>query len=223
MGTSATSPQGEAGSFAYLSRSQLIFAVAGMVLTLLTAAMIQAFGGTVMPRAIASLNGFARYSWTTTFFLLTTTIAMPVFAKLSDLYGRKWLYVGSTVIFVVSLLLCGTAGNLPLPLDGMNQLIVAEGLLGIGNGAIIAITFTLVADLFPPSERGRYQGLMAAVFGVAFTIGPPVGGWITDHLSWRWAYYIDVPLGVLAIAVVYFALPDVRPQSLRPRQVRRAE
>ena len=222
MGTSATSPQGEAGSFAYLSRSQLIFAVAGMVLTLLTAAMIQAFGGTVMPRAIASLNGFARYSWTTTFFLLTTTIAMPVFAKLSDLYGRKWLYVGSTVIFVVSLLLCGTAGNLPLPLDGMNQLIVAEGLLGIGNGAIIAITFTLVADLFPPSERGRYQGLMAAVFGVAFTIGPPVGGWITDHLSWRWAYYIDVPLGVLAIAVVYFALPDVRPEPLRPRQVRRS-
>jgi EmrB/QacA subfamily drug resistance transporter len=216
MNTSPTSPQVEAGSFAYLSRSQLIFAVAGMVLALLTAAMIQAFGGTVMPRAIASLNGFARYPWTTTSFLLTTTIAMPVFAKLSDLYGRKWLYVWSTVIFVVSLLLCGAAGRLPLPLDGMNQLIVAEGLLGIGNGAIITLTLTLVADLFPPSERGRYQGIMAAVFGVAFTVGPPLGGWITDHLSWRWAYRADVPLGILAIVVVYFALPDIGPHRVRP-------
>jgi EmrB/QacA subfamily drug resistance transporter len=215
MGASSISPSIEARPGADLSRSQLIFAVAGMGLTLLTAAMIQAFGGPVMPRAIASLNGFARYPWTTTSFLLTTTIAMPVFAKLSDLYGRKWLYVWSAAIFVVSLLLGGTAGNLPLPFDGMNQLIVAEGLLGIGNGAIIALTFTLVADLFPPSERGRYQGIMAAVFGVAFTVGPPLGGWITDHLSWRWAYYVDVPLGVLAIAVVCFALPDLRPEQVR--------
>ena len=215
MEASSISQPIEARPFADLSCSQLVFAVAGMVLTLLTAAMIQAFGGTVMPRAIASLNGFARYPWTTTSFLLTTTIAMPMFAKLSDLYGRKWLYVWSTVIFVVSLVLCGTAGKLPLPLDGMNQLIVAEGLLGIGNGAIIALTFTLVADLFPPSERGRYQGIMAAVFGIAFTMGPPLGGWITDHLSWRWAYYVDVLLGLLAIAVVYFALPDIRPQQFR--------
>src|ERR1700693_5640011 len=125
MSTSPTSPQVEAGSFAYLRRSELIFAVAGMALTLLTATMVQAFGGTVMPRAIASLNGFARYPWTTTSFLLTTTIAMPVFAKLSDLYGRKRLYAWTTVSFVVSLLLCGTAGKLPLPLDGMHQLIGA--------------------------------------------------------------------------------------------------
>src|SRR5271165_369310 len=195
-----------------LSRTQAISALAGMVLTLLTATMDQAMASTAMPRAIAGLNGFARYPWVTTSFLLTSTIAMPVFAKLSDLYGRKWLYLGSTAIFVVALLLCGAAGYLPLPLDGMNQLIVAQGLLGIGNGAIIALTFTLVADLFAPSERGRYQGIMAAVFGVAFTVGPPLGGWITAHISWRWAYYVDVPLGVLAIAVVYFALPDLRPQ-----------
>src|ERR1700722_15981519 len=117
MSTSPSSPQIGAGSLAALSRSQRNFAVAGMGLTLLTAAMYQAFGGTVMPRAIASLNGFARYPWVTASFLLTTTIAMPVFAKLSDLYGRKWLYVWSTVIFVVSLLLCGSAGDLPMPLD----------------------------------------------------------------------------------------------------------
>lgn len=216
MRASSISSQIEVRSFADLSRTHLLLALTGMVLTLLTAAMNQALGGTAMPRAVADLNGFARYPWPTTSHLLTSTIAMPVFAKLSDLYGRKWLYVWSTVIFVVSLLLCGAAGSLPVPLDGMNQLIVARGLLGIGNGAIIALTFTLVADLFPPSERGRYQGIMAAVFGVAFTVGPPLGGWVTDHLSWRWAYYVDVPLGVLAIVVVYLTLlPDIRPQHVR--------
>ena len=215
MRMSSIAPRMEAGSFAELSRAQLNFALTGMVLALLTATMDQAMGSTAMPRAIASLNGFARYPWVMTSFLLTSTIAMPVFAKLSDLYGRKWLYLGSTAIFVVALLLCGAAGYLPLPLDGMNQLIVAQGLLGIGNGAIIALTFTLVADLFPPSERGRYQGLVAAVFGVAFTVGPSLSGWVTDHLSWRWTYYLDVPLGVIAIVVVYFTLPDVRPQQVR--------
>jgi len=222
MGASSISPPIESRPLGEMSRTQVNLAVAGMVLTLLTAAMIQGLGIPAVPRAIANLNGFPRYPWVTTSFLLTSTIAMPVFAKLSDLYGRKWLYVWSTVIFVVSLLLCGAAGSLPLPLDGMNQLIVAEGLLGIGNGAIIALTFTLVADLFAPSERGRYQGIMAAVFGVAFTVGPPLGGWLTDHISWRWAYYVDVPLGVLAIAVVYFVLPDLRPQPLGPLQLRRS-
>src|ERR1700732_4790980 len=152
MGASSTAPPMESGSVCDLSRTQLILALSGMVLTLLTSTMDQAIAIAAMPRAIASLNGFARYSWPTTSLLLTSTIAMPVFAKLSDLYGRKWFYLSSTAILVASLVLCGAAGNLPMPLDGMNQLIVARGFLGIGNGAIIALTFTLVADLFPPSE-----------------------------------------------------------------------
>src|SRR6202051_5336812 len=184
MGASYTAPRMEKSSFADLNRTQLILALTGMVLTLLAATMDQAIAIAALPRAIASLNGFARYSWPTTSHLLTSPIAMPVFAKLSDLYGRKWLYVWSAVIFVVSLLLCGAAGNLPIPLDGMTQLIVARGLLGIGNGAIIALTFTLVADLFPPSERGRYQGIMAAVIGVSLTWGPPLGGGIRESLIW---------------------------------------
>src|SRR5580704_8108447 len=211
MGASSTAPPMESGSFADLSRTQLILALSGMVLTLLTSTMDQAIAIAAMPRAIASLNGFARYSWPTTSLLLTSTIAMPVFAKLSDLYGRKHFYLWSAAVFVVSLLACGAAGNLPIPLDGMNQLIVARGFLGIGSGAIIALTFTLVADVFPPSERGRYQGLLAAVSGVAFVVGPSLGGWITDHFSWRWAFYTDVPLGAVAITVVYFTLPDFRP------------
>src|SRR6202451_1250252 len=215
MGASSTSPRLKDCSFGDLSRTQSIFALMSVVLTLLTATMNQAIGIAAMPRAIAALNGFARYSWPTTSFLLTSTIAMPVFAKLSDLYGRKWFYLWSTVALVVSLLLCGTAGNLPLSLDGMNQLIVAYGFLGLGNGAITALSFTLVADLFPPSERGRYQGLLAGVYGVAFIVGPGLGGWITDHLSWRWAYYADAPLGALAVLVVYLTLPDARPHVAR--------
>src|ERR1700692_230448 len=216
MGASSTAPPMESGSFADLSRTQLILALTGMVLTLLSTTMDQAIAIAALPRAIASLNGFARYSWPTTSLLLTSTIAMPVFAKLSDLYGRKWFYLSSTAILVASLVLCGAAGNLPVPLDGMNQLIVARGFLGIGNGAIIALTFTLVADLFKPSERGRYQGLLAAVSGVAYVAGPGLGGWITDHLAWRWAFYVDVPLGLIAIVVVYFTLPDFRPRLKRP-------
>ena len=215
MGAASISPKTENGSLADLSRVRLIFVLVGLSLTLLTATLDQAIAITAMPRAIAALNGFALYSWPTTSLLLTSTIAMAVFAKLSDLYGRKRLYVFSAAIFVVSLLFCGAAGNLPIPLDGMNQLIVFRGFLGIGNGSILALTYTLVADLFPPSERGRYQGLLAAVSGVAFVVGPSFGGWITDHLSWRWAFYIDVPLGAVAIIVVYFTLPDFRPGHAR--------
>jgi len=215
MGTASASPRIGSGLFADLSRGQLTLAVAGMVLTLLMATLDQAIAIAAMPRAIAGLNGFSRYPWPTTSLLLTSTLAMPVFAKLSDLYGRKWLYLSGSAIFVVSLLLCGAAGNLPIPVDGMNQLIFARGFLGVGNGAIVALTFTLVADLFPPSERGRYQGLLAAVYGAAFTVGPSLGGWATDHLSWRWAFYGNVPLGLIAMLVVYFTLPDFRPRIAR--------
>jgi EmrB/QacA subfamily drug resistance transporter len=214
MGVSSTWPQTESGSFADVSRAQLAFALAGMVFTVLTPTMDQAMGFSAMPRAIASLNGFARYSWPTTALLLTSTVAMPVFAKLSDLFGRKWFYLWSAAIYVVTLLACGAAGNLPIPLDGMNQLIFVRGLMGLGNGAIIVLRFTLVADLFPPSERGRYQGFLAAVSDVGFVVGPGLGGWITDHLSWRWAFYVNVPLAVLALVIVYFAVPDFRPRHV---------
>ncbi|MEO8681310.1 MAG: MDR family MFS transporter [Vicinamibacterales bacterium] len=182
-----------------------------MILTLLLAAMDQTIVGTAMPRVISSLNGFDRYPWVTTVYLLTSTIAVPVFAKISDLYGRKWLYLSGAILFIVSSWLCGAAGNLPLPLDGMNQLIVARGLQGIGGGAIMGLTFTIVGDLFTPAERGRSQGVFGAVFGLASVVGPLAGGWITDHLSWRWAFYVNAPLGIIAVAVLYFTFPHVRP------------
>lgn len=203
----------EVTSYAHLDARQRFYTVAGLMLTLLLAAMDQTIVGTAMPRVVASLDGFDRYPWVTTSYLLTSTIAVPVFAKLSDLYGRKWLYMQGLVIFVVSSWLCGAAGNVPLPIDGMNQLILFRGLQGIGGGAVMGLTFTIIGDLFAPAERGRYQGMFGAVFGLASIVGPLAGGWITDHLSWRWAFYVNAPLGIIAAVVLYRTFPFVRPQS----------
>ncbi len=200
-------------SYAHLDARQRTATLGGLMLTLLLAAMDQTIVGTAMPRVVASLDGFDRYPWVTTAYLLTSTISVPVFAKLSDLYGRKWLYLAGLIIFVVSSWLCGAAGNIPLPLDGMNQLILFRGLQGIGGGAVMGLTFTIIGDLFSPAERGRYQGLFGAVFGLSSIIGPLAGGFITDHLSWRWAFYVNGPLGILALAVLYRTFPYVRPHG----------
>jgi EmrB/QacA subfamily drug resistance transporter len=202
----------EDGSTAHPDRKQLSFALAGIILPLLALNMIEGLAIVAVPRAVAGLNGFARYSWPSTSFLLTSTISMPVFAKLSDLYGRRWFYLFGAAMSVAYAVLCGAAGTLPIPLDGMNQIVLASGLLGLGHGAIMVLAFTIVADLFPPVERGRYQGLLAAVSILPFTVGPSLGGWITDHWSWRWAWYINVPLGVIGIVAAAFMLPDLRPQ-----------
>lgn len=204
----------EHDSYADLSQRQVVVTLGGMMLTLLLAAMDQTIVGTAMPRVIASLNGFDRYPWVTTSYLLSSTVAVPVFAKFSDLYGRKWLYLFAAIVFIVSSWLCGAAGNLPLPLDGMNQLVVARGLQGIGGGGIMGLTFTIIGDLFSPAERGRFQGMFAGVFGLASVVGPLAGGWITDHLSWRWAFYVNAPLGIVAVATLYFTFPHVRPHKL---------
>jgi len=205
----------EAGVFAPVSRVHLFLALTGIILPLLALSMEQGFAISALPRAIADLNGFDRYAWSSTSFLLTSTVAMPVVAKLSDLYGRKWFYFFSAVLSVAYPIFSGAAGTLPIPLDGMNQIVIASGLAGLAHGGIIVLSFTLVADLFPPSERGRYQGILAAVSVLPFTIGPSLGGWITDHWSWRWAFYVNVPLGVMAIVAVYFALPGAHRRPAR--------
>lgn len=204
---------GEVTSYAHLDARQRLVTLGGLMLTLLLAAMDQTIVGTAMPRVVANLNGFDRYPWVTTAYLLTSTIAVPVFAKFSDLYGRKWLYLIGLTIFVGSSWLCGAAGNVPIPLDGMNQLILFRGLQGIGGGAVMGLTFTIIGDLFSPAERGRYQGMFGAVFGLASIVGPLAGGWITDHLSWRWAFYVNAPLGIVALGVLYRTFPFVPPHG----------
>src|ERR1700739_1705606 len=148
------------------------------MLGLLLAALDQTIVGTAEPRIIAQLSGFDRYPWVATAYLLSSTICVPVFAKLSDIYGRKWFVLTGATIFVGSSALCGAAGNLKLPTDGMNQLIVFRGLQGVGAGIMFGLIFTIVGDIFSPVQRGKYQGLFASVWGLSSIFGPTLGGWI---------------------------------------------
>ena len=184
-------------------------------MALLLAALDQTIVGTAEPRIIAQLSGFDRYPWVATAYLLASTICVPVFAKLSDIYGRKWFVLAGAAIFVGSSALCGAAGNLKLPLDGMNQLIVFRGLQGVGAGIMFGLIFTIVGDIFSPVERGKYQGLFASIWGLASIFGPTLGGYITDHLSWRWCFYVNLPVGIVAIVAMYFYFPAFHPQGVR--------
>jgi len=172
--------------------------------------------GTAMPRIIRELNGFDRYPWVTTAYLLTSTIGVPIFAKLSDMYGRKSFLLWGNILFVLSSALCGGAGQIPhLPGDGMAQLIVFRGIQGIGAGMAFALMFTIIGDIFAPTVRAKYQGLFAAVYGMASIIGPTLGGWITDTLSWRWTFYVNLPIGALAALAIFLELPRFRPEGVR--------
>src|SRR5277367_2856751 len=175
-----------------LTRPQLIGTLGGLLLALLLAAIDQTSVGTAEPRIIAQLSGFNRYAWVATAYLLSSTLAVPIFAKLSDIYGRKWIFLGGTILFVLASALCGASGLMTfLPLDGMNQLIVFRGLQGVGAGVMMGLTFTIIGDIFSPAERGKYQGLFAAVWGMASILGPTLGGILTDHFSWRAAFYVN--------------------------------
>ena len=212
----AMAPTEERGSgFHALTRPQMIGTIAGLMLTLLLASLDQTIVGTAMPRIIAQLNGFERYAWVTTVYLLTSTIAVPIFGKLSDIYGRKWFFMSGAVLFVFASALCGAAGDLPLPLDGMNQLILFRGLQGIGGGMITGILFAVIGDIFPPAERAKFQGIFGAVFGLSSVFGPSLGGWITDNFSWRWTFYVNLPVGIVAIAVLWFAFPYFKPEDVK--------
>jgi EmrB/QacA subfamily drug resistance transporter len=187
-----------------------VLAVAGLMLALFLVALDQTVVGTALPKIVAELNGFERYAWVTTAYLLASTAMIPVIGKLGDIYGRKWFIVSGIVVFLVGSALCGAAW-------GMNELILFRGIQGLGAGMIFSNVFTSVADIFPdPANRARYQGVFAAVFALSSVVGPTLGGWITDNLDWRWIFYVNVPLGIFSL----FALPFVLPQSGRRQRVR---
>jgi len=216
MSTVAEEPQFHTSGIVRLTRPQLVGTLAGLLLSVLLAALDQTIVGTAEPRIIASLSGFNRYPWVATAYMLTSTIVVPIIAKLSDLWGRKWFFLWGSAVFVATSALCGAAGDLNfLGLDGMNQLILFRGLQGIGAGAIMGLIFTIVGDIFSPAERGRYQGFFSGVWGLAAIFGPTLGGWLTDHVSWRATFYVNLPVGIIAIAAIYFEFPDIRPQAAR--------
>ena len=183
--------------------SGAVLAVAGLMLSLFLVALDQTVVGTALPKIIADLEGFDRYAWVTTAYLLASTSMIPVIGKLGDIYGRKWFIVGGVVIFLSGSALCGAAW-------GMTELILFRGIQGLGAGMIFSNIFTSIADIFPdPARRAKYQGLFFAVFSLSSVVGPTLGGWITDNLSWRWVFYVNLPLGLFSLV----ALPLVLPQS----------
>jgi len=211
--------RGGPNGFQSLDRRALVLTIVGLQLTLLLAALDNTIVGTAMPKIIAQLSGFDRYAWVTTAYLLTSTTAVPIFGKLSDMYGRKWFFLAGAALFVTASALCGAAGDIPgLPGDGMTQLIFFRAVQGLASGIITGLTFTIVGDLFPPAERGKYQGLFSGVWGLASVFGPTLGGWITDNLSWRWCFYVNLPVGIAAMLVLYFSFPDIRPAAIK-RQI----
>src|SRR5215472_10444235 len=199
-----------------LTKPQLVGTMLGLLLSVLLASLDQTIVGTAEPRIIAQLSGFDRYPWVSTNYLLTSTLAIPIFARLSDIYGRKWFFMTGAGIFMLTSALCGASGTLTfLPIDGMNQLIVFRGLQGVGGGMLMALAFTIIGDIFSPAERGRYQALFSAVWGAASVLGPTLGGWLTDKISWRAVFYVNLPVGVIATAAIYFAFPDFHPQGVK--------
>jgi len=197
-----------------LTKPQLVGTLTGLLLAALLAAIDQTIVGTAEPRIIASLRGFDRYPWVATIYMLTSTVSVPIFASLSDRFGRKHIFMIGASLFVLASALCGAAGEFSLgSIDGMGQLILFRGLQGVGGGMVTGILFTIVGDIFSPIERGRYQGLFAALWGMASIFGPTAGGWLTDHWSWRACFYVNLPFGVAAVAAIYFEFPHMKPSK----------
>ncbi|OGO01661.1 MAG: MFS transporter [Chloroflexi bacterium RBG_13_52_14] len=191
-----------------LPRRQLLITFAGVMLAMFLSSLDQTVVGTALPQIITDLGGFAHYTWVATAYMITSTIAMPITGKLTDMYGRKWFYIAGISIFMLGSLLCGLSQT-------MTQIIFFRGLQGLGAGVMMANAFIVVGDLFPPSERGKYQGLVAGVFGLSSIIGPTLGGFITDNISWHWVFWVNIPLGVLILGLFVFFFPNLRPSEVK--------
>jgi EmrB/QacA subfamily drug resistance transporter len=187
-----------------LPRKQVIFTFTGVMLAMFLGALDQTIVGTAMPRIISDLGGFSQYTWITTAYIITSAVCVPITGKLTDIYGRKLFYIGGLIIFVGGSVLCGLSNS-------MNQIIIFRAVQGIGAGVIMANGFTVIGDLFPPAVRGKYQGFVSAVYGLSSVIGPTLGGYITDRLSWHWVFFVNVPLGLAVIALFIFFFPNFRP------------
>lgn len=186
----------------------MLITLAGVLLAMFLSSLDQTVVGTAMPRIVVDLGGFTQYTWVTTAYIITSTIAIPITGKLTDMYGRKWFYIGGLAVFMAGSLLCGLSQN-------MIQLIFFRGFQGIGAGIMMANAFTVIGDIFPPAERGKYQGLIAGTFGLSSIIGPTLGGYITDTLSWHWVFFINIPLGVIIIILFVLFFPHLKPDQLR--------
>jgi EmrB/QacA subfamily drug resistance transporter len=186
-----------------LTRWGTIGVVAGTMLALLLAALDQTIVGTAMPRIVAELNGLNYYSWVITAYLVASTIMVPIAGKLGDLFGRKPFLLAGMIGFVAASALCGQS-------HGMLELVTFRTIQGIFGGMLFATVFAVIGDLFPPTQRARLAGLFGAVFGLSSIVGPTAGGYITDSWGWRWVFYVNLPVGIIAVLLVIATMPYVR-------------
>src|SRR6201996_279621 len=174
---------------------------AALMLVLLLASLDQTIVSTALPTIVGELGGLAHLSWVVTAYLLAVTVVTPLYGKLGDLFGRKIVLQGALVIFLVGSALCGLSQT-------MTELIAFRAIQGLGGGGLMVSAQAAIGDVVPPSERGRYTGLFGAVFGVSSIAGPLLGGFLTSNASWRWIFYVNLPLGVVALVVLAATLPS---------------
>lgn len=177
------------------THSEIMVVMSALMLAMLLAALDQSIVSTALPKIASELNGLSKLSWVASSYLIASAIVTPIYGKLGDLYGRKRIFQISIVIFLIGSMLSGLSQT-------MNQLVFFRALQGIGGGGLMSLVLAIIGDVVPPRQRGRYQGYFGAVFGIATVAGPLLGGFFTEHLNWRWIFYINLPLGIAALSVV---------------------
>ncbi|MDB5186385.1 MAG: transporter [Candidatus Saccharibacteria bacterium] len=190
----STKPTGHSEAVHY-THGEIMVVMGALMLVMLLAALDQTIVGTALPQIARELHGLNELSWVATSYLLTSAVVTPLYGKISDLLGRKKVFLFAIIVFLIGSILCGAAQN-------MMQLVIFRAIQGIGAGGLMALVFTIVGDVVSPRERGKYMGYFGAVWGLSSVAGPLLGGFLTESLSWRWVFYVNIPLGALALYTV---------------------